>query len=55
MPFLIGFIICVAMALINLPFVLEGGDNWLNLASMIFCGALAVFQLVMAAVTINRY
>ena len=49
MWFVIGFIICVVCSLINLPFVLEGGHVW-NLLSMIFCAALAVFHLVMAAV-----
>jgi len=54
MNFLIGFIICLAMALINLPFVLQEGGSMINLISMIFCGAGAVFHLVMAAVTISR-
>lgn len=54
MHFLIGFIICTAMALINLPFVLQEGGSTINLISMIFCGALALFQLVMAAVTESR-
>ena len=53
MHFFIGFIICLAMALINLPFVLQEGGSMINLISMIFCGALALFQLVMAAVTIG--
>jgi hypothetical protein len=48
MEFFIGFIICLAMALINLPFVLREGGSTINLMGMIYCGALAVFQLVMA-------
>ena len=54
MNFVIGFIICLAMALINLPFVLQEGGSIINLISMIFCGAMAIFHLVMAVVTIGR-
>lgn len=53
MPFIISFIICTAMALINLPFVLQEGGSIINLMSMIFCGALAIFSFVMAVVTRN--
>lgn len=54
MIFMVSFLICTAMALINLPFVLQEGGSVINLISMIFCGALALFSLVMSAVTIGR-
>lgn len=48
MSWLITFIICVAMALVNLPFVLSDGGSMLNLMSLILCDSLSVFALVMA-------
>lgn len=52
--FFIAFIVCLIMSLVNLPFVLQEGGHMINLISMIFCGALAVFNLVMAAAYISR-
>ena len=50
MYFSIGFIVCVICALANLPFVLrEEGGSTISLMAMIFCGAMALFHLVMAA------
>lgn len=54
MRFLISFIICLAMALINLPFVLQEGGSMIGLISMIFCGLIAAFLLVMAVVTSGK-
>jgi hypothetical protein len=49
MGFLLSFLIGTSMALVNLPGVLQG--NMLSIASMIFCSSLAIFSLVMAAVS----
>lgn len=46
MTYFTGFLICLSMALINLPFVLMEGGSVANLISMIFCGALALHQLI---------
>jgi hypothetical protein len=54
MYFLIGYFICVALALANLPFVLQEGGSMPNLISMIFCSALALYNLVMALKTSSR-
>lgn len=54
MNFLIGFIICVSMALLNVPFVLEEGGSVAALMSLIFCSACALWCLVMGAATIRR-
>ncbi len=48
MNFLIAFIVCVIMSLLNLPFVLREGGSIPCLLSMIFCAALACFNLAMA-------
>jgi hypothetical protein len=47
MRVLISFIVCVAMALVNLPFVLQEGGSTINLCAMIFCGASALWPLFM--------
>jgi len=52
MSFLIAGMICVLMALINLPSTLNG--SVVNLCSMIFCGILALFNLIMAIKTSRR-
>lgn len=43
---LIGFIICVVLALSNLPGVMEG--QVLSIAAMAFCSAIGIFCLAMA-------
>ncbi|WP_333664764.1 hypothetical protein [Desulfobacter postgatei] len=48
MDFVSGFIICLGLALANLPFVLRKGGSMPNLIAMIFCGSLALYHLLMA-------
>lgn len=48
MSYLISFIICTAMSLVNLPFVLQEGGSIINLCAMIFCAGLAMFSLLAA-------
>ncbi len=55
MSWSVSFIICLVMALVNLPFVLAEGGSMVNLISMVFCIGLAVFSLVMAAVEKLKY
>lgn len=51
MPFLFAFVLCLILALINVPFYLQTGSIP-NLISIIFCGGMAVFNMVMAAVAL---
>jgi hypothetical protein len=50
MNFFTCFLICTAMALVNLPFVMQEGGSMINLLAMIICGALALYSLVMSVV-----
>jgi len=49
---LIAGLICLSLALINLPFVIDDGWGSINLIPLIFCGALAIFNFIMAYISL---
>lgn len=51
-PFFISYVVCVILALINLPGVMNG--SLISIAVMAFCGAMALWNLVMDAVNYLR-
>ena len=51
MIFLAGFVACVALSFLNLPYVLQEGGSIINLCAMIFCLAVALCHLILAVTT----
>ena len=51
-PFFISFVVCVILALIQLPGVMNG--SLISIAGMAFCSAMALWNLVMGAAFLSR-
>ncbi len=45
MQYLFGFMACLLISLINLPYILDGSANLFNVISMAFCISMALFIL----------
>lgn len=52
MAFFFAFVVAVVCALINLPGAMEGRTA--NVAALAFCAAMAIWDLVMGAITMLR-